>query len=132
MVCLTAHFSSPDLCSFVRTSSPHKFMISATVNPPVPSTTNLKQIAEATGLILVLVSQRHIDLYEVYAADGELLYISVAEQFDDHAAWNRRTEAEQDAMITLALDEYHGTMNWDEVVAIEILPVDDLENKNLC
>ena len=100
-------------------------MISATVNPPVPSPTNLKHIAEATGLVLLPVSQRHIDLYEVYTADGELLYISVAEQFDDHAAWNRRTEAEQDAMVTLALDEYHGTMDWDEDVAIEILPVNE-------
>lgn len=99
-------------------------MISAIVNPPETSPTNLKQIAEATGLVLLPVAQRHINLYEVYTADGELLYISVAEQFDDHDVWSRRTEAEQDAMITLALDEYHGTMNWDQDVAIEILPID--------
>lgn len=82
----------------------------------------LKTIAESLGLVLLFVNQSGIDLYEVYDTEGEFLYLSVTEQFDDSPRWCSRTEAEQDAMMTLALDEYYGTMNWDEDVAISILP----------
>jgi hypothetical protein len=84
---------------------------------------SLKIIAESSGLVLLFVNQLGIDLYEVYDADGEFLHLSVAEQFDDNPRWRSRTETEQDAMITLALDEYYGTMTWDDDVAIPILPV---------
>lgn len=91
--------------------------------PPLLSTSKtLKVIAESSGLVLLFVHQDSIDLYEVYNADGEFIYLSVAEQFDDHARWCNRTEAEQDAMMVLALDEYYGTMCWDEDVTIPILP----------
>ena len=83
---------------------------------------SLKTIAESSGLVLLFVNQSGIDLYEVYDADGEFLYLSVAEQFDDNGRWCRRTEAEQDAMMTLAMDDYYGTMTWDEDVVIPILP----------
>jgi hypothetical protein len=83
---------------------------------------SLKIIAETSGLVLLFVNQSSIDLYEVYNADGEFLYLSVAEQFDDNSRWCSRTEAEQDAMITLALDEYYGTMAWDDDVDIPVLP----------
>ncbi len=91
--------------------------------PPLSSTPKtLKNIAESSGLVLLLVHQTSIDLYEVYNADGEFIYLSVAEQFDDHTRWHSRTEAEQDAMIVLGLDEYYGTMAWDDDVTIPILP----------
>lgn len=83
---------------------------------------SLKTIAESSGLVLLFVNQPGIDLYEVYDAEGEFLYLSLTEQFDDNGRWCRRTEAEQDAMMTLALDEYYGTLAWDEDVAISILP----------
>ena len=83
---------------------------------------SLKTIAESSGLVLLFVNQSSIDLYEVYDADGEFLYLSVVEQFDNNGRWGNRTESEQDAMITLALDEYYGTMTWNEDVGIPILP----------
>jgi hypothetical protein len=82
----------------------------------------LKTIAESSGLVLLLVNQLGIDLYEVYSTDGEFLYLSIAEQFDDNGRWCSRTEAEQDAMMTLALDEYYGTLAWDDDVDIPVLP----------
>jgi hypothetical protein len=92
--------------------------------PPLllPTQRSLKTLAESLGLVLLLVHQESIDLYEVYNADGEFIYLSIAEQFDDNPRWRTRTEAEQDAMMTLALDEYYGTMAWDEEVAIPVLP----------
>lgn len=91
--------------------------------PPLsPTPKTLKTIAESSGLVLLLIHQASIDLYEVYNADGEFIYLSVAEQFDDYARWCGRTEAEQDAMMVLGLDEYYGTMTWDEDVTIPILP----------
>jgi len=82
----------------------------------------LKTIAESSGLVLLLVNQSSIDLYKVYNSDGEFLHLSVAEQFDDPGRWRSRTEAEQDAIITLAFDDYYGTMMWDDDVVIQILP----------
>ena len=90
--------------------------------PPSPTPKTLKTIAESSGLVLLLVQQASIDLYEVYNADGEFIYLSVAEQFDDHTRWHGRTEAEQDAMMVLGLDDYYGTMAWDEDVTILVLP----------
>ncbi len=83
---------------------------------------SLKTIAETSGLVLLYVNQSSVDLYEVYDLNGELLHLSVTEQFDDNRHWCSRTEAEQDAMMTLALDEYYGTMDWDEEVTIPVLP----------
>lgn len=83
---------------------------------------SLKTIAESSGLVLLFVNQSGIDLYEVYDAEGEFLYLSITEQFDDNGRWSSRTEAEQDAMMTLALDEYYGTLAWDEDAVISILP----------
>jgi hypothetical protein len=89
----------------------------------LPAPQSLKTIAESSGLVLLLVNQASIDLYEVYNSDGELMHLSVAEQFDNNGHWRGRTEAEQDAMITLALDEYYGTMTWDDDAPIPVLPV---------
>lgn len=90
--------------------------------PPSPTPKTLKTIAESSGLVLLLVHQASIDLYEVYNADGEFIYLSVAEQFDDCTRWHGRSEAEQDAMMVLGLDDYYGTMAWDEDVTIPVLP----------
>lgn len=90
--------------------------------PLWPTTSPLKAIAQSSGLVLLFIHQASIPLYEVYGGNGELMYLSIAEQFDDPAGWHRRTGAEQDAMMTLALDEYHGKMTWDEIVTIPVSP----------
>jgi hypothetical protein len=94
----------------------------ATTSRLLTAPKSLKIIAESSGLVLLFVNQLGIDLYEVYDAEGEFLHLSVTEQFDDNGHWCSRTEAERDAMMTLALDEYYGTMAWDEDVTIPILP----------
>lgn len=90
--------------------------------PPSPAPKSLKEMAESSGLVLLFVGQAGVSLYEVYDAEGEFMYLSVAEQFDDEIGWRTRTEAEQDAITMLALDEYYGNMTWDEDVVIPILP----------
>ncbi|WP_375448495.1 hypothetical protein [uncultured Fibrella sp.] len=91
--------------------------------PLLPTAFSLKAVAQSSGLVLLFINQASIPLYEVYSTDGELLHLSIAEQFDNPAGWRSRTEAEQDAMMTLALDDYYGKMTWDEEVAIPVLPV---------
>lgn len=70
--------------------------------------------AEAAGLVLRHVHQDSLNLYEVYTATGEFLHLSLTEQLDEPTRWRSRSEAEQDAMMTLALDEYYGRLTWDE------------------
>lgn len=92
------------------------------ISPSSPTPKTLKAVAQSSGLVLLLIPQASLSVYEVYSTDGELLYLSLTEQFDDPASWRNRPESEQDAMMTLALDEYYGTMTWDESVADSPLP----------
>lgn len=72
--------------------------------------------AQTTGLELRHIRQDSLDLYEVCDAVGEFLYLSLTEQFDHSTRWRSRSEAEQDAMMTLALDEYYGELTWDDEI----------------
>jgi hypothetical protein len=79
----------------------------------------LKEEAYNSGMHLRRIEQQSIDLYEGYL-HGELLYVSIAEVWDDPERWSKRTAPETNAMIVLALDEYHGHMNWQTGIAGQV------------
>lgn len=77
----------------------------------------LKEEAYNSGMHLRYIEQEGIAVYEGYL-QGELLYVSIAEVWDDPYRWAARTQAEMRAMIMLALDEYYGHMNWQPEKAL--------------
>ncbi|CCH03545.1 hypothetical protein FAES_pFAES01051 (plasmid) [Fibrella aestuarina BUZ 2] len=61
----------------------------------------------------VFVRQESVSVYEVRDSLGEVVNIVIAEGIDDPERFQSRTVAEQDAMKTLALDEYYGGSEWE-------------------
>lgn len=90
-------------------------------NTQLTTPDSLTARAETIGLVLRHIRQGSLNLYEVYDAVGEFLYLSLTEQFDYPTRWRSRSEDEQDAMMTLALDEYYGRLTWDEGANLPVL-----------
>jgi hypothetical protein len=78
--------------------------------------------AEALGFRLVRVQQQSADVYQVFDPTGVLWQIRLCAEWDELPNWQRRSEAEKDALFTLAMDEYYGSPFWEEGRGLGIMP----------
>ncbi|AEI52044.1 hypothetical protein [Runella slithyformis] len=81
-----------------------------------------KRRAEALGFRLVRVQQQSADVYQIFDAVGYLWQIRLCDEYDELPSWQRRSEAEKDALFTLAMDEYYGSPCWEEGGGLGIMP----------
>lgn len=79
--------------------------------------------AEALGFRLIRVQQQSADVYQVFDPSGYLWQIRLCAEWDELPNWQCRSEAEKDALFTLAMDEYYGSPFWEEGEAWESCPV---------
>lgn len=68
---------------------------------------------------LQYVPQESVPLYKAVDADGEVVALLLAEAVDNPKQFEQRSEAEQDAMQLLALDEYYEGQNWEGTIIDE-------------
>lgn len=81
-----------------------------------------KRRAEALGFRLVRVQQQSADVYQIFDAAGYLWQIRLCDEWDELLNWQRRSEAEKDALFTLVMDEYYGSSCWEEGGGLGIMP----------
>lgn len=88
----------------------------------LPIEQSSKRQAEALGFRLVRVQQQSADVYQIFDAAGYLWQIRLCDEYDELPSWQRRSEAEKDALFTLAMDEYYGSPYWEEGGGLGIMP----------
>ncbi|MBB3841903.1 hypothetical protein FHS57_005932 [Runella defluvii] len=81
-----------------------------------------KRRAEALGFQLVRVQQQSADVYQIFDPTGHLWQIRLCDEWDEDPNWQRWSEAEKDALFTLAMDEYYGSLFWEEGGDLGIMP----------
>lgn len=88
----------------------------------LPIEQSSKRRAEALGFRLVRVQQQSADVYQNFNAIGYLWQIRLCDEWDELPNWQIRSEAEKDAIFTLAMDEYYGSPWWEEGGNLGIMP----------
>jgi hypothetical protein len=91
-----------------------------TTTLPIEQSSNRR--AEAMGFRLVRVQQQSADVYEIFDPRGHLWQIRLCDEWEELLSWKGRSEAEKDAMFTLAMDEYYGSSFWEEGGSLGIMP----------
>lgn len=77
----------------------------------------LDEIAERINLRYV--PQASVSMYEAVDAVGEVVVLLLAEAVDEPERFAQRTEAEQSAMLVLALDDYYNGFDWEGTIIDE-------------
>jgi len=81
-----------------------------------------KRRAKALGFRLVQVEQQSANVYQIFDPAGYLWQIRLCDEWDELPNWQRRSEAEKDALFTLAMDEYYGSPCWEEGGGLGMMP----------